>query len=129
MIYNELYDDFIKLFPEDDYYFREKEAETGAEREDGMHIMFALIICPFILKIATEDSQKTQKAFDFIEKMECDENSMVVNVAEVTILENIMTDDNGGMKKFGRFLGKESLKSVKYLSHFFKIEGVTEYCK
>lgn len=34
---------------------------------------------------------------------------MIGNVAEVSILENIMTDENGGVKKFERFLGKESL--------------------
>lgn len=106
MIYKELYDEFITLFPEDKDYFRSKEEETGAEREDGMHVMFGLIICPYILKIVTEDSQKTQKAFDFIEKMVTDQDSMVGNVAEVSVLENIMTDENGGMKKFERFLGK-----------------------
>lgn len=126
MIYEELYDEFIKLFPEDKGFFREKEKETGAEMGDGMHIMFSFVVCPFILKIADEDPQKTQRAFDFIEQMELDEDDMVANVAEVTILENVMTDENGGMKKFGKFLGEESLKTVKHLSQFFKIAGISE---
>ena len=92
MIYQELYDEFIKLFPEDKEFFVEKEKETGAEREDGMHVMFEFMVCPFILKIADEDLQKTQKAFDFVEQMVTYEDSMVVNVAEVTVLERIMTD-------------------------------------
>ena len=126
MIYKELYDEFITLFPEDKDYFRSKEEETGAEREDGMHVMFGLIICPYILKIVAEDSQKTQKAFDFIEKMVTDQDSMIGNVAEVSVLENIMTDENGGMKKFERFLGKESMNAVKHLSHYFMIDGINE---
>ena len=126
MIYKELYDEFITLFPEDKDYFRCKEEETGAEREDGMHVMFGLIICPYILKIVAEDSQKTQKAFDFIEKMVTDQDSMIGNVAEVSVLENIMTDENGGMKKFERFLGKESMNAVKHLSHYFMIDGINE---
>lgn len=41
--------------------------------------------------------------------MVTDQDSVIGNVAEVSILENIMTDENGGVKKFERFLGKESL--------------------
>lgn len=121
-----MYDEFITLFPEDKDYFRSKEEETGAEREDGMHVMFGLIICPYILKIVAEDSKKTQKAFDFIEKIGTDQDSMIGNVAEVTVLEGIMTDENGGMKKFERFLGKESMNAVKHLSHYFMIDGINE---
>lgn len=33
-----------------------------------MRVIFGLIICPYIPKIVAEDSQKTQRAFDFIEK-------------------------------------------------------------
>lgn len=124
MKYQDLYDEFIKLFPEDKDFFCEKEKETGEERTDGMHIMFGFIVCPYIIRIATEDPGKAQKAFDFIERMETDEDSMVVNVAEVTVLENIMTDEKGGMKKLGKFLGKESMATVKHLSQFFKIDGI-----
>ena len=62
MKYQDLYDEFIKLFPEDRDFFCEKEKETGAERTDGMHIMFGFIVCPYIIKIATEDPGKAQKA-------------------------------------------------------------------
>ena len=126
MRYEELYDEFIKLFPENKGFFLEKEEETGAERSDGMHIMFSFVVCPFLLKIADEDSLKTQRAFDFIEQMELDEDSMVANVAEVTVLENLMTDEKGGLNKFGKFLGKESLSTVKHMSQFFRIDGVSD---
>ena len=43
---------------------------------------------------------------------------------EVTVLENIMTDEKGGMKKLGKFLGKESMATVKRLSQFFRIDGI-----
>lgn len=126
MKYADLYDEFIKLFPEDIDFFKNMEKETGVEREDGMHNMFGFIVCPFILKIVDEDSQKTQKAFDFVEKMEMDDDDMVANVAEVSVLEYVMTDEKGGMKKFGKYLGKESLDTVKHLSKYFKIDGVSE---
>lgn len=58
MIYKELYDEFITLFPEDKEYFRSKEEETGAEREDGMHVMFGLIICPYNLPVYPKNSRR-----------------------------------------------------------------------
>ncbi len=126
MKYTELYDEFIKLFPEDKEFFVKKEEETGVEREDGMHNMFGFIVCPFILKISNEDPQKTQRAFDFLEQMELDEDAMVANVAEVSVLEYIMTDENGGMEKFGKYLGKESMSTVLHMSKFFRIDGINE---
>ena len=39
MKYEDLYDEFINLFPEDKEFFKRFEEETGAERSIGMHIM------------------------------------------------------------------------------------------
>jgi hypothetical protein len=122
MIYDQLYDDFISLFPEDVAFFRKREQETGVDREDGMTILFESVVCPFILKIAEEDPQKAQKAFDFVEKMEQCEDGDVASVADVSILEYIMTDERGGMKRLGKYLGKESLESVKHMSQYFNID-------
>ncbi len=121
MKYTELYDDFIRLFPEDLEFFAMREKETGVERSDGMHVVFGSVVCPFILKVANENPKKAQKAFDFIEQMEISDDDEVVNVAEVTVLEYVMTDEAGGMKKLGGYLGKESLEAVKHMSQFFKI--------
>lgn len=122
MKYENLYDDFIKMFPDESDYFKMRVEETSAEREDGMHIMFGMVVCPFILKVADEDPEKTQRAFDFIEEMEKCGDERIVNLAEVTVLEDLMTDKQGGMKKLGKYLGEESKETVKHLSQFFSIE-------
>ena len=122
MKYEEIYDDFKNLFPEDSSFFTKKEEETAADKEDGMHIVFGMVICPYLLKIANEDPVKTQKAFDFIEQMQTSGDSNIENVAEVSVLEVIITDKNGGMKLFGKYLGEESRKTVDHLSKYFKIE-------
>lgn len=41
MKYQDLYDEFIKLFPEDRDFFCEKEKETGAERTNGGTLCFS----------------------------------------------------------------------------------------
>lgn len=125
MKYEELYDEFIGLFPEDEEFFSAREKETAAERSDGMHIMFGMVVCPFILLIPVENSEKIQRAFDFIEQMETSGDSDIANVAEVTVLEYLMTDENGGMEKFGRFLGAESMETVKHMSKYLGIDMKT----
>ena len=119
MKYQELYDEFIKLFPEDGEFFSRLEEETKADRSDGMHIMFGMVVCPFLFKILEEDSQKTQKAFDFVEKMVSSGDDDIVNVAEVTILENLITEQSKDYLKFSKYLGKESLETINRLSHYF----------
>ena len=51
MKYESLYDEFVEMFPEDLEHFDELAEESSAEREDGMHIMFGMVVCPFILNI------------------------------------------------------------------------------
>ena len=51
MKYEELYKDFISIFPEDSDFFEEKSRENDAEESDGMHIMFGLVVLPYIKKI------------------------------------------------------------------------------
>ena len=122
MKYEELYDDFKKLFPEDADFFGKLEQETGADKDDGMHVLFGMIVCPYLIKIAGEDPQKAQKALDFVEQMQTCGDEKIANVAEVSVLEGIMTDENGGLKKFEKFLGQESLKAVEHMAKYFNIK-------
>ena len=91
------------------------------EHEDGMHIMFGLVVVPYIRKIVGENPAKTKKAFDFLEEMELDDNPDIGNVAEVSVLEALMNDE-GGMKKYMGYIGPESLKAARYMSQFYNVE-------
>ena len=122
MKYEELYDNFKRLFPEDDGFFNKLEQETGADKDDGMHVLFGMIVCPYLIKLAGEDPQKAHKAFDFVEQMQTCGDEKIANVAEVSVLEGIMTDEDGGRKKFEKFLGQESLKVVEHMSRYFNIK-------
>ena len=59
MKYEELYDGFVSLFPEDKEFFEELERESGVER-DTMHFMFGVVVCPFLHKVVEEDSEKAK---------------------------------------------------------------------
>jgi len=122
MRYDELYDAFIDLFPEDKELFERLEAEANVNKnEDGMHVMFGMVVTPYIRKIVTESPIKAKKAFDFLEEMELNEDPEVGNVVEVSVLEALMTDE-GGIKKYLEYIGPKSLEAARYMSQFYSVE-------
>ncbi len=119
MKYDELYNAFVGLLPEDRAVFDRLKMDADVdEKEDGMHIMFGMVAVPFIRTIAYKNPIKTKMAFDFFEEMELNKNPEIGNVAEVSVLEALMTDE-GGMKKYMEYIGPESLKAVRYMSQFY----------
>lgn len=121
MKYEDLYDEFINLFPEDKEFFKRFEEETGAERSIGMHIMFGLVVSPYILRLLEKEPEKAKKAFEFIEKMETSEDERIANVADVSVLEILITEEDGGIEKIRKYLGPKSLASVSHSAQYFNL--------
>ena len=119
MNYNELYDDFINLFPEDASRFKRLEEEAGVVKsEDGIYVMYDMVVVPYVKDIVDEAPAKAKIAFDFFESMEKDENPEVGNVMEVSVLESLLTSD-GGLNKYLPFIGEETLKAARYIAQFY----------
>ena len=121
MKYEDLYDEFINLFPEDKEFFKRLEEETGAVRSIGMHIMFGLVVSPYILRLLEKEPEKAKKAFEFIEKMETSEDERIANVADVSVLEILITEEDGGIEKIRKYLGPKSLASVTHSAQYFNL--------
>ena len=120
MIYNNLYDEFLNLFPEDRDVFEQLEKETKViKSEDGIYVMYDMIVVPYIKKIIDEDPEKTKRAFNFFELMEKDADPEVGNVVEVSVLESLISDDDG-FQKYIPFTGKETLKAARRIAQYFK---------
>lgn len=124
MKYDELYDSFVRLFPEDRAVFDQLKLDADVdENEDGMHIMFGMVVVPYIKTIVNGSPLKTKKAFDFLEEMKLDKNPDIGNVADVSVLEALMTDE-GGIKRYMEYIGPESLKAVRYMSQFYNVDHI-----
>ena len=119
MNYNDLYREFISLFPEDKLFFDERSKETAAKEADGMHIMFGLVVVPFVKRIAKESQEKAKKAFEFFEKMEKSGNSDIAEVLEFTVLENLINDDN--FKIYMPFFGNETKQAAYEIIKWFDV--------
>ncbi len=120
MIYNNLYDEFLNLFPEDRDIFEQLEKETKViKSEDGVYVMYDMVVVPYIKKIVDENSEKTKRAFAFFELMEKDADPEVGNVVEVSVLESLISDEDG-FKKYIPFVGKETLKAARRIAQYFQ---------
>lgn len=120
MQYNELYKDFIDLFPQDKEWFKEECVKKSADEEDGMHVLFGMVVVPFILEEAIQFPSKLKLAFDFIEKMETSKDSSIAEVAEFSILENLMGINDEKLQQCIACMGDETKKAYMDIRKWFK---------
>ena len=119
MKYEELYRDFIALFPEDKEYFEKQCLENDVEEEDGMHIMFGLVVLPFIKRIVRESKDKSKKAFEFIEQMEKSGNSQIAEVVEFTILEDLVSNEKDSIDMYSVYFGDETKLAAEAVGKWY----------
>ncbi len=120
MKYEDLYSDFISLFPEDMDFFKKREEETGADVADGIHVVFGMVVVPFITKIVKETPDKAKKAFEFFEEMETSGDSQIAEVLEFTVLENLLTEDKGMIPEYAKYFGEETKAAATAVGKWFR---------
>ena len=93
MIYDNLYNAFVSMFPECADELNTYAKSADAEETDGMHIMFSFVIIPFVLELLkNNDTDKLTRAFGYFEKMASSDSSDVTEVLEFTVIENLMSN-------------------------------------
>lgn len=120
MKYEDLYNDFIALFPEDRQFFDDLCKENEAYAEDGIHIVFGLIVLPYIKKIVKESPEKARKAFAFFEEMEKSGDSRIAEVLEFTILEDLITNEKASIELYSVYFGEETKAAAAAMGNWFK---------
>lgn len=106
--YDSLYERFVELFPDEKKWFNDKCEENGVSPEDGMHIVFGMVVVPFLLEDAINHPKKLKKAFDFFERMETFGTSKIAEVIEFSVLENLVGIEKDKKDIFMKYMGKET---------------------
>lgn len=90
MIYDELYKAFKEKIPEGFSFFAGKEKENLIDETEGMHIIFGMVIVPYILYIVrNKKMSEINKVFLFLENMAVCDDVKVKEVLDFTILEQL----------------------------------------
>ena len=120
MKYENLYSDFKSLFPEHADEIENIAKKVSAEPSDGMHIMFGMVVVPFVLVLLSKNKDiELNKAFVFFEEMAHSEDSLISEVLEFSILEELISQDEEILKKLKTYMGYETYKSCSSLEKFF----------
>lgn len=120
MVYNKLYSEFVDLFPQDMEWFKTECEEKSADEDDGMHVLFGMVVVPFILEVAIHSPEKLKLAFGFIEKMETSEDSSIAEVAEFSILENLIGVNDEILLQCFACMGDETKKAYSDIKKWYK---------
>ena len=119
MKYELLYADFKKIFPEDKAYFNAVETTEHIDGDDGMHVLFGMVVAPFIVKLVDGHADsKLQKAFDFFEKMEQTKDPMICEVLEFTILEDFISRGKEFVDQCKAYMGPETKESYESVAKY-----------
>ena len=119
MEYNNLYDDFAKLIVDDNEELNLISQKAAADVSDGMHIMFGMVVVPFVIKLIEEENEiKLKMAFDFFEQMSLSKDSLICEVVEFTILEDLISRGQDIVDKCKIYMGKETLECCRAVEKY-----------
>ncbi len=110
MTYKKLYEEFVSFFSENIDDLNRIADTNGVDDTDGMHVIFGMVVVPFIIELLeNKDTEKIKKAFFFLEKMAVSDDLMICEVLEFTVLEDFISLGKDFLEKCKRNMGKETL--------------------
>ena len=122
MIYNNLYSEFVALFPECSDTFNRLATEANADETDGMHIMFSFVIIPFVVDLLDHDeSIKLEKAFAYFEKMASSDSTDITEVLEFTVIENLMSNGKKIYDKAKTYMNDAMLACCNRIEQYLEV--------
>lgn len=120
MKYDELYKKFKEEISEDYSFFEIKENENRIDETDGMHIVFGMIIVPYILYIVQNDKMtEINKVFAFLENMAICEDVKVKEVLDFTVLEQLVDEGHDTLEQCKQYMGENTLKHCEEIEKYF----------
>lgn len=119
MKYDSLYDEFLRCFPDDAASLNTRAKELSVEPSDGMHIMFGMVVVPFVLTLVEEKNEaKLKTAFHFFERMETSGDAMISEVLEFTVLEDLASQEKNILNCCKSYMEIETLKGCQAVEQY-----------
>lgn len=114
--YNFLINDVCSEFDEVKMLYETLLEEDSLDSESGVHTVFSFCFVPVLSEALKNDERLAKKMFDYIEKMETDGDNEVGEVAEFTVLEEII--DDFPLRKVKKYMGKYTLEASKLICRY-----------
>ena len=122
MKYDDLYKVFKEEIPEGLAFLETKEKENLIDETDGIHVIFGMVIVPYILyNIQKKKKSVTNRIFSFLEKMALCEDIKVNEVLEFTILEQLIDEGYDTLEACRQYMGINTLQRCKEVEKYFLV--------
>ena len=120
MKYNELYTTFKEEIPEGSSFFEVKEKENLIDETDGIHIVFGMVIVPYILNIVQNNKMlEINKVFLFLENMAICEDIKIKEVLDFTVLEQLVDEGQDILEQCKQYMKKNTLKHCEEVEKYY----------
>lgn len=120
MDYKSLYASYLKsiksLNTELELFRKNEKIDT----EDGMHVIFGMVVLPFIFRNLNNVDFLSQ-SFDFFEEMSECEDHLVQEVLDFTILEGIADQNEETRKVIKSFMRRNTLLSFEKICNYMNL--------
>lgn len=126
MKYNSLIANILKAIPELREEYNSKAEENLIEEETGPHIVFGLIIVPYLIELLKRENDKDKevlrRTFVFFEEMAKSDDVLIQEVLEFTIIESFIDAGKEVLSNAYKYMLEETKKSSSSVERFFNIK-------
>lgn len=127
MKYNSLIEDIFNAIPELREEYSSKAEENLIDEETGVHIVFGMIIVPYLVKLLKmkenyECKEVLRRIFIFFEEMAKSDDVLIQEVLEFTIIESIIDEGKEILSNAYKYMLDETKKSTREVERFFNIK-------
>lgn len=120
MKYDELYKTFKEEISEGYSFFEIKEKENLIDETDGMHVVFGMVIVPYILYIVQNNKTlEINKVFSFLENMAICEDVKIKEVLDFTVLEQLVDERQDVLGQCKQYMKKNTLEHCEEVEKYF----------
>ena len=120
MKYDELYKTFKEEISEGYSFFEIKEKENLIDETDGMHVVFGMVIVPYILYIIQNNKMlEINKVFSFLENMAICEDIKIKEVLDFTVLEQLVDERQDVLGQCKQYMKKNTLEHCEEVEKYF----------
>lgn len=120
MKYEDLYNDFKRDIFEGKEFYEKKEKENSIDESVGMHIIFGLVVVPYIIYLLQiKDISTLKKIFKFLERMAISRDIKVNEVLDFTILEQLADEGHDLLFQCKPYMGTNTLQHCEEIEKYF----------
>ena len=96
-----------------------KEEENLIDETDGVHIVFGMVIVPYILHIVQNKKMpEINKVFSFLESMAICEDVNVKEVLDFTVLEQLVDEGQNILEQCKQYMKKNTLEHCEEVEKY-----------